>query len=131
MHKLFTLEAARRMLPDVDARLRTLRTAIHDLEEAQERHQGLPVATSEGMAARQELAFLVSAVHDARRHLADLGVMVPDVQRGVVEFPARLGGEMVHLLWEPGQPSITHYHRLMGSTDPRPVPTPAVSKPPS
>lgn len=122
MHKLFTLERAKRMLPDVDARLRTLQDAIGDLEEAQARHGGQESATPEGMAARQELAFLVSAVHDARKHLADLGVMVPDVRRGVVEFPARLGGEVVHLVWEPGQTSITHYHRLMGSADPLPVP---------
>ena len=124
MFKLFTLEGATRMLPDVDARLSTLQDAVHDLEEAQARFRSLATGSAEALAARQELAFLVSAVHDAKRDLATLGVMVPDVDRGVVEFPARVAGEVVHLVWERGQDAITHYHRLTGDDAPRPVPAP-------
>lgn len=124
MFKLFTLQGANRMLPDVDARLTTLQQAVHDLDEAQHRARALAPGGAEGLALRQELAFLVQAVHDAKRDLAALGVMVPDVGRGVVEFPCRLGGEVVHLVWERGQDAITHYHRLTGDDQPRRVPSP-------
>jgi hypothetical protein len=120
--KLFTLQGANRMLPDVDARLTTLQQAVRDLEEAQDRARAVRTGSAEALGLRQELAFLVRAVHDAKRDLAALGVMVPDVGRGVVEFPCRLGGEVVHLVWERGQDAITHYHRLTGDDAPRPVP---------
>ena len=122
MFKLFTLQGANRMLPDVDAHLTTLQHAVRDLEEAQGRARTVRSGSFEALALRQELAFLVRAVHDAKRDLAALGVMVPDVGRGVVEFPCRLGGEVVHLVWERGQDAITHYHRLTGDDARRRVP---------
>jgi len=120
--KLFTLQGANRMLPDVDARLTTLQQAVHDLEATQGLARAVRSGSAEALALRQELAFLVRAVHDAKHELAALGVMVPDVGRGVVEFPCRLGGEVVHLVWERGQDAITHYHRLTGDDARRPVP---------
>lgn len=123
MFKLFTLEGAHRLLPDVDARLHTLKDAIDDLETTQRRLQGVRGSTVEALAARHELAFLVSAVHDAKQQLSALGVMVPDAELDVVELPARIGGEVVHLVWEPGQATITHYHRLTGDNQRRPLPT--------
>ena len=125
MFKLFTLEGARRVLPDVDTRLGTLKEAVRDLEDMQARFRAdteAPLdATVDPLATRQELAFLVSAVHDARRHLAELGVMLADDDMNVVEIPARVDGEVVHLVWEPGQRDITHYHRLTGDTHARPI----------
>lgn len=121
MFKLFTLEGATKMIPIVDARLQDLQSAIADLQHARSAargHGGDPVET---LNARQELAFLFRAVHDARREVERLGVQVPDVQTGVVEFPSRLGGEVVHLVWEPGHDAITHFHRLTGSDEVRPL----------
>lgn len=121
MFKLFTLEGAHRMIPVVDARLHELQAAIADLQEAQSKLDDLSIGTVEMLNARQELAFLVRAVHDARKEVERLGVQVPDIGRGVVEFPSRVGGEVVHLVWEPGRDVITHYHRLTGDEDERPL----------
>ena len=121
MFKLFTLEGATRMLPVVDARLRELQDAIGDLHEAQESATGRRIDGIEAQAVRQELAFLVRAVHDARREVERLGVQVDDLGSGVVEFPARVGGEVVHLVWQRGRDAITHYHRLTGDAAPRPL----------
>jgi hypothetical protein len=119
--KLFTLEGATRMLPVVDARLQELQDAIRDLHDAQEHATGRRVDGVEAQAIRQELAFLVRAAHDARREVERLGVQVEDLGTGVVEFPARVGGEVVHLVWERGHDAITHYHRLTGDATPRPL----------
>lgn len=119
--KLFTLEGATKMIPIVDARLHELQDAIADLQRTQTELQELPAGSVETLNARQELGFLVRSVHDARRAVATLGVQVPDIDRGVVEFPSRVGGEVVHLVWEPGRDAITHYHRLTGGEDEHPL----------
>jgi len=120
MFKLFTVQGATSMLPEVDARLKTLQDAARDFAEVQASAHGMRLGTAEAWAIREELAFLLRAVRDARSELARLGVQVPDLGAGIVEFPARLEGEVVHLVWERGQDAITRYHRLTG--DPVPLP---------
>lgn len=121
MFKLFTLQGATRILPEVDSRLETLLGAIRDLEEAQARARGMRWGTAEAWGTREELAFLLRSVRDARSELAGLGVQIPDLEAGIVEFPARIGGEVVHLVWERGQDAITRYHRLTGDPEPLPL----------
>ncbi len=48
------------------------------------------------------------------RYLASLGVFLKDLDRGLVDFPARVGGEVVFLCWQEGEPEVAHYHPLSG-----------------
>ncbi len=121
MIKLFTLKGANEMLSTVDARLQDLQDALAELREARSSLEKVAPLTTESMAANQELAFLIRNVHTARREVQKLGVQVPDLDAGIVEFPARLGGEIVHLVWQRGQGAITEYHRLTGDEARRPI----------
>jgi len=125
--KLFTLEGATRMLPTVDARLAELQRALSDLEEVQAQVGAARPNTVQALSARQELAFVLNAAHDARRDVERLGVQVPDLSTGVVEFPSRVDGEVVHLVWQRGQDAITAYHRLTGDEATRPLSVDAVT----
>ncbi len=119
--KLFTLEGATRMLPIVDARLAELQRALSDLEEVQAQAGAVRPGTAEALSVRQELAFVLNAAHDARRDVERLGVQVPDLSTGIVEFPSRVDGEVVHLVWHRGEDAITAYHRLTGDEATRPL----------
>jgi len=48
------------------------------------------------------------------QELQDLGVQVKDVDRGLVDFPARHpeSGDSVLLCWELGEPEVAHWHGL-------------------
>ncbi len=129
MFKLFTLEGATRMLPVVEARLQELQDAIRELHDTQRDVAGRQLEPIEAHAARQELAFLVRAAHDARREVERLGVQVPDLDTGLVEFPSRVGGEVVHLVWERGDDAITQYHRLTGDLSTKPLDAEAPASP--
>ena len=42
--------------------------------------------------------------------LEELDVVVRDLERGLIDFPALLGGEEVYLCWLLDEPSVGHWH---------------------
>lgn len=44
------------------------------------------------------------------RELQALDVVVRDLEQGLVDFPALIGGEEVYLCWLREEPRVTHYH---------------------
>ena len=122
MYRLFTLTEATRLLPVVDEHLGELQGAAADLARLREHGSDLPDASVESANLAREMAFLLDVIHTSKAELDRLGVQVRDVQVGLVDFPSRLGAEVVCLTWERGQNAITHYHPLSGDTDTRPLP---------
>lgn len=52
------------------------------------------------------------AVADAVEELQQLGVLVKDLDRGLVDFPALRGGEEVLLCWQVGEDEVAFWHGL-------------------
>nr|WP_276325518.1 DUF2203 family protein [Thermus parvatiensis] len=50
------------------------------------------------------------------RYLASLGVFLKDLDQGLVDFPGRVGGQVVFLCWKEGEPEVAHYHPLSGAS---------------
>ena len=121
MFKLFTLESAHRLLPTVDRRLGDLQDAIHEFETLRAQGDDVRPGTPEAYALAQERTFVGRQVQDARNEVRQLGVLVPDVSEGTVEFPSRVDGEIVHLVWHRGEAAIRSYHRLAGDERLRPL----------
>lgn len=44
--------------------------------------------------------------------LSDAGIVLRDIDRGLLDFPALLDGREVYLCWELGEEEITHWHDL-------------------
>ena len=124
--RLYTVEEANALLPEVrdaierirshPARVQEVRDLVEDLEayygEAlvgatdaeRERHRAL----------KDELSRLLEEVGASLRRLAGLGCEVKDLERGLVDFYADRGGEIVCLCWERGESRIAHWHSLEG-----------------
>jgi hypothetical protein len=121
--RLFTPEEANAEL----ARLRPL------LERVVEEHRALGASAAELQAAQQlvagnggridtgRVAGLQEAVSRAAAEIAGLveelqaaGVQVKDLDRGLIDFPARHpgSGETVLLCFELGEPAVEHWHDL-------------------
>ncbi len=118
--RLFTKEEAETLLPELRRVLAQMRQAKRDLEGALAR---LPEARGlERRALEEEIRFLQGSLEMDARHLAALGVFLKDLDRGLVDFPARLGGEVVFLCWQEGEEEVGHYHPLNGGfADRRPL----------
>jgi hypothetical protein len=115
--KLFSVEAATRLLPVVEAHVDALQRAARDTVALRAAATGMRPDSVEARNLLQEVGFLVSVAHDAKAELDRLGVQITDLEEGHVAFPAQLGGEMVCLTWRRGERTITRYRRLSAQGD--------------
>jgi hypothetical protein len=109
----FTLEQANSLLPTVGAILRRLRTARHQLSTGGFDTDLALWAEATGGAwpgrDRAEAALTMTLGFEA---LEELEVLVRDLDRGRVDFPALIDGREVYLCWQLDEPEISHWHGL-------------------
>ena len=109
----FTVEEANALLRRVEPVLGQLRNAKALLTD-EEAHSVLTEASATnggGDEGRQvgeafvEVRRLLSALHQA-------GIVVRDIDRGLIDFPSLRNGQEVYLCWELGEDEITHWHEI-------------------
>ena len=121
---LFTEREGNSLLPQLEviflrldpklARLRELRELIEDSEAYY--GEGLAAAPSgdRDLYSRnlQERADLDRSIQGDIEEVLSLGCEVKDLHRGLVDFPARIGNEIVYLCWQRGEGQIGWWHTL-------------------
>ncbi len=119
--RVFTPDEANAALSE----LRPLVEAMVDgkgvLDEAQERRDDVAqrIAGNGGGIPPAELGALEAAVEDAAKTLAGtigevqaMGVLVKDLDTGLVDFPATRDGEDILLCWQLGEDEVAYWHGL-------------------
>jgi hypothetical protein len=73
-----------------------------------------PVADDATDAARlrAETKDLVAAYRSAWQEIEDMGAVVKDPRKGLIDFYGRVDGELVWLCWQYGEEEVSHYHGL-------------------
>ena len=109
----YTVEQANRMLPRLEPLLLELREARDQLteEEAHEALSGAAPGNGGGEPGRR----VGEAFLGLRRVLVELqalGLVVRDVNRGLIDFPAIIEGREVYLCWQLGEDGVTWWHDL-------------------
>jgi hypothetical protein len=109
----FTRAEANALLPQLTAMLGQLREAKDELTDS-EAHEALGEAAPSnggGDEGRQVgVAFL-----EVRRILGTIeesGIVLRDIDRGLVDFPAVLDGREIYLCWELGEDDVAYWHEL-------------------
>jgi hypothetical protein len=112
-HRHFTREEANAALEGLRPLLRRL-CDVKDLLTDAETHDVLANAApgnGGGEAGVQvgesflEVRRLISVIQDA-------GIVIRDIDRGLIDFPALIDGREVYLCWELGEDEVTHWHDL-------------------
>jgi hypothetical protein len=109
----FTVEQANALVERLKPLLRELRDAKDRLTDA-EAHELLVDAASTnggGEPGRQ----VGEAFLEVRNLLAGLeaaGIVVRDIDRGLVDFPSVRNGQEIYLCWELGEDDVSHWHDL-------------------
>jgi hypothetical protein len=112
-HRHYTLEEARERRPWVAARVETARAALAELAKPEVRAALAALEPDRGGSWPGRIA--AQATLDLQRAIAELhaaDIVVRDVVRGLVDFPAVRDGDEVYLCWLVDEPEIEHWHEL-------------------
>jgi hypothetical protein len=119
--RLFTVEQANALLPDILPVVATLREHALGLRAEQAVLEGLACRADEmggvqptareGKAAAHACEHL-GALDEAIGELQAAGIRVKDAERGLLDFPSQRDGELIELCWLYGEHAVTHWHRV-------------------
>jgi hypothetical protein len=109
----FTRQEAEALLAKVEPMLRELRTARDRLTDA-EAHQLLADAApaNGGGAPGREVGEGFLAVRRLLAEIQELGIVVRDIDRGLIDFPALVDGREIYLCWQLDEGGISWWHDL-------------------
>jgi hypothetical protein len=109
----WTLEEANQLRPIVGATVRRVAAARRLLSEAGfDSEFALHAEASGGAWAGRERALASIEVALGFEQLERLDIVVRDLERGLVDFPAMIDGREVYLCWLLDEPQITHWHAI-------------------
>ena len=107
----FTREEANAALPSLRPLLQRLRDA-KDLLTDEEAHEVLSDAApgNGGGEAGVQVGESFLEVQRLLAALQEAGIVLRDIDRGLVDFPTIMDGREVYLCWELGEDAVDHWH---------------------
>jgi hypothetical protein len=111
----FTRAEANALLPQLKALLNQLREAKDELTD-EEAHEALSEAapTNGGGEEGRQVGIAFLQVRRLLEAIAQSGIVLRDIDRGLVDFPAVMDGREVYLCWEAGEEDVGYWHDLEG-----------------
>jgi hypothetical protein len=116
MARHFTVEEANEALPIVEPVLRdavelkrAFDKAIDKLRELYRRTSGnghgkqIPEATREAVRLQQQ-------IEERVQFITELGILVKDLDIGLIDFPSVRNGDVILLCWRLGEPKVSFWH---------------------
>ncbi len=120
MSKTFTLSEVQTVLPVVEALLRRTQAAATRAGELEQEMQqlshriflsgGMHVNVSVAARRRAERDKAVQEAKDTLAEIDSIGVVVKDLEQGLLDFPSLIDGKPVLLCWKLGEPAIAYWH---------------------
>ena len=109
----YTLEEARAELPWVARQLATLRAARERLTDA-DAHEALSERSPSngGGSPGRQVGEAFLELQAGLQAFEDKGIVVRDLDRGLIDFPAFRDDREVYLCWIDGEPDIGFWHDL-------------------
>ena len=120
--ELFTIDEANRTAAEIRPRLERLVMKKREFDRLERRMDIMLVATS-GAAPDNPDNLELRSLEEKRRRLGESigkgiqelhakGVLVKDLDRGLVDFYSLMGDRLVHLCWQVSEPEVNHWHAL-------------------
>ena len=119
MARVFTWQEANSLVPWLEERfaaMAPLRAALVQRQEEllsllrRRRRNGHSSSEAEIAEAENDAARLTRQLQAAVAEITDQGILVRDIGRGLVDFPAYRDGDTVYLCWQRGEPAIAWWH---------------------
>ncbi|HYL80612.1 MAG TPA: DUF2203 domain-containing protein, partial [Candidatus Acidoferrum sp.] len=119
--RLFTVDEANSLLPKLEPLVQRLVEQRERLQESQavvcefrakSGGNGGSFLGGRFAEAKREIGRLAAELQEGIQEIESWGCVVKDLEMGLVDFPARRGGEQVLLCWRLGEPRIAYWHGL-------------------
>ena len=117
---MFSLEEAERLLPQLENWLRTAITSKKKIAEIEMEFAelvrlvtttgGRIVDVSHWLRRKQEEESSGEILRDSAQKIEDAGVLIKNLDIGLIDFPCEMDGREVYLCWKLGEPSIAFWH---------------------
>jgi len=109
----YTREEARALLPLIKTWLDQLSFARHALEKLDRQiGQMLGLGDDLGGEIVNKYVRTLAQCKDILQRFALREIMIKDLERGLIDFPAFVGGKEVFLCWEKGEEDVEYWHDL-------------------
>jgi hypothetical protein len=109
----YTREEALALLPQVKVWIDQLTFARHTLDTLDKRlSKALGVGDDLGGPTVNKWVKTLAQVHDILKRFNAREIQIKDLDRGLIDFPAFVGGKEVFLCWEKGEEDIEYWHDL-------------------
>jgi len=121
--KLFTADEASALIPYLEAKVKRIRSTKRELDATVRRLEVLSLIVGAGAAVDNPDAKARERTQARARHLAreieeeieaihERGVVMKDLNEGLVDFYGLLGDRLVFLCWKSGESVVAHWHPL-------------------
>lgn len=117
--RIFNLDEANALVPWLERRFAAMQPLRAELVERQERllellgrrrSNGHSSSEAEIAEAENAVARLTARLQEAVGEIMNAGILVRDIGRGLVDFPALRDGELVYLCWQRGERAVEWWH---------------------
>ncbi len=118
--RTFTLEEAQALLPVLESLLKRALESKQLLEAIDAEFQelshriflegGVLLRVGHWSARKAEREKAMQAVRDSIAEIDAIGVQVKDLVIGLLDFPCRVGDQVILLCWKLGEARISHWH---------------------
>jgi hypothetical protein len=114
MPKHFTVEEANALLPRLKSLLEQMLAARQRIVDSRQTWQPvLEKAQGNGGGAQAKELFLdTNRIQLTLEQVNGLGIIIKDVDTGLVDFPHLRNGTEVYLCWRLGEPKVAYWHDI-------------------
>lgn len=112
-HKHYSREEARALLPKLRVWLDKLSALHAEFEKNERRVAGMQISGQDtGGNLVNTTVKLQSEIRELFREFQEREIFIKDLERGLVDFPAVVGGREVFLCWEKDEDDIEFWHDI-------------------
>ena len=108
----FTLAQANRTLPFVARVVGDLVAKAAEYRRLEAQRRDLAAKGAPADEVEERLERLEGELEKVAQELGPIGCELKDLDRGLIDFPARNGDEPIYLCWKPGEERIDFWHTL-------------------
>ena len=124
---LYSIETANHLLPWLEQQFKNLRMVNGDLANHKKtladllRNRGNNGHSSSEeviLSTREVVDGLTANMQEVLKGIDDLGILVRNIEMGLVDFPAERDGRLIYLCWISGESTVAFWHETnVGFTD--------------